>query len=440
MKNLFITDRFFAIIIGLCLLLLISHFLPLLFFPVQIALLLFFALVFVEIFSLFRLKNGIEGSRITSERLSNGDENPIKIPLKNRYNFPVYLRVIDEVPIQFQVRDKDFKDRLAKGESKTIHYTLRPTERGVYDFGNVNAFASTFLGLVQRRFRIGEKVKVPVYPSFLQMRKFELQAITNHLSDYGIKKLRKIGTSMEFEQIKKYVQGDDYRVINWKATARRNDLMINQFQDEKSQNIYNVIDMGRIMKMPFNNLTLLDHAINSSLVLSNIALKKDDKAGLVTFNNKLGTIVKADRAGKQMSLIQEALYGVTTGFSESDYYKLYALFKTKLSARSLIILYTNYETISGLKRTLPVLRKLSRQHVLVVVFFENTELEKFSKKKSEDLTEVYDKIIAEKLSFEKRQIVKELNKYGIQSILTTSEKLTVNTINKYLEIKARGLI
>lgn len=423
-----------------CLLFLFAHFYPVLLPIAQILCFVFFALFLVEMFLLFRVSNGIDGQRISTERLSNGDDNDIRILLESRYRFPIAIRVIDEVPVQFQVRNKDYQDEISAGGTKEIAYTLRPTERGEYEFGKVNVYASTVIGLIQRRFQIGENISLPVYPSFLQMRKFELMAISNQLSEYGIKKMRRIGSSMEFEQIKKYVQGDDLREINWRATARRNELMVNQFQDEKSQNIYNVIDMGRIMKMPFNGLTLLDHAINSALVLSNISIKKDDKAGLVTFSNKIGKVIKADRNGTQLMKIQETLYKVKTGFLESDYAKLYILFKTKLRPRSLILLYTNFETLNSLKRQLPILRRISKQHVLVVVFFKNSELEIFSRKETGSLSEVYDKIIAEKLSYEKRQIVRELNKYGIQSILTSSEELTINTINKYLEIKARGLL
>ncbi|MEJ2617906.1 MAG: DUF58 domain-containing protein [Ignavibacteriaceae bacterium] len=160
------------------------------------------------------------------------------------------------------------------GENKIISYNLKPVKRGEYNFGSINLFVSSPLKLVLRKFRFsGDKI-IPVYPSYIQMRKYELFAISNRLSDVGIKRIRRIGHSTEFEQIKEYVIGDDYRTVNWKATARKNELMVNNYQDEKSQQVYNVIDMGRTMKMPFNGMSLLDYAINTSLVISNIALHK----------------------------------------------------------------------------------------------------------------------------------------------------------------------
>ena len=397
-------------------------------------------LVLVDTLILYANRKGFFARRDTLDKLSNGDDNPVQIVLENQYLFPVRISVIDELPFQFQVRDKEFKLNIDSGKSKTIEYDLRPVKRGEYSFGAVNVFVKSPIGFVQRRYRFSQDMMVPVYPSFMQMRKFELLAISNQLTDAGIKKIRRRGNNAEFEQIKEYVAGDDYRTINWKATARKNKLMINQYQDEKSQQLYSVIDMGRIMRMPFEGLSLLDYAINSSLVISNIAMLKQDKAGIITFSNRVQAILPADRRNAQLRKILELLYNQKTGYLESDYEHLYATIKTKINQRSLVLLYSNFESLSGLQRQLKYIRRLAKVHLLVVIFFENTELRSFIDKAATSAEEIYNKTIAEKLAYEKKLIVKELEKYGIQSILTAPQQLSVNTINKYLELKARGLI
>ncbi|MEL6976921.1 MAG: DUF58 domain-containing protein, partial [Bacteroidota bacterium] len=276
--------------------------------------------------------------------------------------------------------------------------------------------------------------------SFLQLRKYDLIAFTNRLHQYGLKKIRRIGHTMEFEQIKEYVQGDDIRNINWKATAKKNHLMVNQYQDEKSQPIYSIIDKGRVMKMPFDALSLLDYAINATLVISNIAIKKQDKAGMLAFSNKVENRVVAERRNSQMSLILETLYNLETNFVESDFSRLYIDIKRNINQRSLLLLYTNFETLDALHRQLGYLQALAKQHLLVVIFFENTELNHFAETHPKNTLQVFEQTIAEKFIYEKKLIVNELNRYGIQTILTKPEDLTVNTINKYLEIKARGLL
>ncbi|MCD2260918.1 DUF58 domain-containing protein [Psychroserpens sp. XSD401] len=407
---------------------------------VKLILLLLATLTVLDTIILFTAKNGVVGRRILPEKFSNGDENPVNLILNNYYTFNVNVTIIDEIPEQFQVRDFNIKRKLDASSTSQIEYRLRPVERGEYHFGKLNVYVTSVFGLIARRFTYDDEAMVPTYPSFIQLRKYDLLAISNNLHQYGIKKIRKIGHTMEFEQIKDYVLGDDLRTINWKATAKRNQLMVNQFQDEKSQPVYSIIDKGRVMKMPFDGLTLLDYAINAALVISNVALKKQDKAGILAFSKKVENIVVAEKRTSQMNLILETLYNVNTDFFESDYSRLYADVKRHITHRSLMLLYTNFETLDGLHRQLPYLKGIAKNHLLVVIFFKNTELNQLITEKAETVQQAYDKVIAEKFAFEKRLIVNELQKYGIQSILTSPQDLTIDTINKYLEIKARGLL
>ena len=418
----------------------ISFVFPRWFQIVRMLLLVLIALTILDTLILFFAKRGLNGHRILPEKLSNGDQNPIRLRIENFYTFPVYVRIIDEIPLQFQVRDFKIDRKLDASSVTELQYDLRPVERGEYHFGSLNIYVTSVFGLVARRFTSGDSAMVPTYPSFIQLRKYDLLAISNNLHQYGIKKIRRIGHTMEFEQIKDYVLGDDLRTINWKSTAKKSQLMVNQFQDEKSQPIYSVIDKGRVMKMPFDGLMLLDYAINAALVISNVALKKHDKAGILAFSKKVENIVVAEKRTSQMNLILESLYNIETDFFESDFGRLYADIKRNITQRSLMLLYTNFETLDGLHRQIPYLKGIAKNHLLVVIFFKNTELSSIIDTPAETVQQAYDKVIAEKFAFEKRLIVNELQKYGIQSILTTPENLTLDTINKYLEIKARGLL
>jgi uncharacterized protein (DUF58 family) len=216
--------------------------------------------------------------------------------------------------------------------------------------------------------------------------------------------------------------------------------MVNTFTDERSQQVYCVIDKGRLMKMPFTGLTLLDYAINSTLVLSNVCLKKQDRVGVITFSNKIGSVLAADKKAIQKENILQLLYNQQTTFQESDFEMLYLQIRKRIKHRSLVVLFTNFESLSGLRRQLDYLRSIASHHLLLVVFFENTELHKLTLMKANKIEDLYVKTIAEKFAYEKRLIVKELKKEGILSILTSPQKLTINTINKYLELKARQAI
>lgn len=401
---------------------------------------IFLGVLLTDLILLFRIKRGLHGHRFSPEKLSNGDENEIRIYLQSFFPFEASLRIIDEIPHQFQRRDVSFYMQLPAGENKTIRYILRPVKRGEYSFGSVNVFVSSPIGFVARRFRFSADKMVPVYPSFIQMRKYELLAISDRLQDVGIKKIRRIGQNMEFELIKEYVSGDDIRTINWKATARKNQLMVNHYQDEKSQQVYSLIDKGRVMQMPFEGMSLLDYAINSALVISNIAIKKSDKAGVITFQDKIGAMMPAGKNNNQMGRILEILYNQKTAFRETDFSVVHNLVRRKITQRSLLLIYTNFESVYGLKRQLPYLLSLAQSHLVVVIFFDNTELRELITNPADDLQKVYHKAMAEKFALEKKLIVKELTKVGIHAVLTTPQNLSVDTINKYLELKARGLI
>jgi uncharacterized protein (DUF58 family) len=439
-KAIYFSNRFFSWIGVSVAFFIFSFLVPFLLPFAKAAFLVLISAVIADILLLFSGGQTIESSRFVPERLSNGDENEIRITLQSFFKTTISALVIDEIPHQFQVRNFQFTLNLKPKETHTIRYKLRPVKRGEYDFGGVNIFVRSTLSLVSRRIRFEESKQVPVYPSFIQMRKYELLAISNQLVNTGIKRIRKIGHNLEFESIKKYVAGDDARTVNWKAYARRGELMVNHYQDERSQQVYSLIDKGRVMQMPFNGMSLLDYAINASLVISNIAIKKSDKAGLITFQDKVGTVLQASRISNQMPQILETLYNQKTAFRESDFSTLYTSVRRNISQRSLLLLFTNFETLYGLERQLNYLKKLSHQHLLVVVFFENSEMKKLIDKKADQVQSIFYQAVAEKFSYEKRLIVKELQKHGIHSVLTTPENLTINTINKYLELKARNLI
>ena len=213
--------------------------------------------------------------------------------------------------------------------------------------------------------------------------------------------------------------------------------MVNTFTDEKSQHVYCVIDKGRNMKMPFEGMTLLDYAINASLVLANVTLLKNDKAGLITFSHKPDSFLPADRKGMQMELMLQNLYRQQTDFTEPDFEALYMQIRNRIKSRSLLVLFTNFGSMQGFQRQLPYLKQIAKHHLLLVVFFENTELRELQEKPAEDLEEIYIKTIADKYAFEKRLIVKALRQQGIIALLTPPQQVTINAINKYLELKTR---
>lgn len=434
--DLFLTLRFYLAMGSCAVLYAVSFFYEFLFGIAGIVFVFLLLLILIDYCFLFIFFKAPSAERIIHDRLSNGEENEVTIVLKNRMPFKIKTEIIDELPEQFAERNFIITRMMEPREEITVKYLLTPVQRGIYYFGNILVFSRSLLGMVKRRTATAAEESVQVYPSFTGLGRYRLLAQAT-INENGSKQVRKIGHSMEFEQIKDYVTGDDIRNINWKATARKGGLMVNSYVDERSQQVYCVIDKGRLMRMPFKGLSLLDYAINATLALSNVCLQKQDRIGLISFSDKAGTTVAADRKPVQRENIMQALYKENTDFKESDYEMLYLQVRKRIKQRSLIILFTNFESLNGLKRQVNYLRSIAKHHLLLVIFFENTELTKLAGSDAKNTDDVYVKTIADKFAYEKRMVVKELQQYGIISVLTAPENLTVNAVNKYLELKSR---
>jgi uncharacterized protein (DUF58 family) len=409
-------------------------------FTIGLVLLVLFVVLLAADWVMLYTRSAVEASRECADRFSNGDDNEVRLRIGNNSLFPLKVQVIDEAPVELQRRDLSFGLHLASGQADTIVYRLRPVERGLLSFGDIMVFASTRLGLAQRRFRCPANQEVKVYPSYMMLNRMEILSVSNSLVEAGIKRIRRVGNNTDFEHIKDYVQGDDYRTINWRASARRDHLMVNVYQDERSQQIFSLIDKGRLMQQAFHGMTLLDYAINAALVLSYVAIHRQDKAGLMTFADTFDSFVPAERHTGQMQRILECLYSQQTTFGESDFSMLASQLNRLVPRRSFMVLYTNYADFDSLSRQLPYLRMLNQRHRLLVVFFEDSQLNDMVASPFQDIEECYQHVIGEKMGYERRLIVHTLRQNGIYSLLTTPERLSVDVINQYIEMRKRQLL
>jgi uncharacterized protein (DUF58 family) len=438
--DLFIDNRWYTLMIVGVFLFIVAFFVPFVFYIAEVYALVMVLLTIMDYLMLFAGRRDVVAQRIANERFNLGFDNNVSLSVRNSFPFPVQVKLIDELPVQFQERSFGKTFKIPAGGRQVQDYSLRPVQRGEYIFDRILCYVRTPLGLLQRRCISEASQMVKVYPSTKYLRQYQLLALSDSNQYAGSKKIRKVGHSMEFEQIKEYVPGDDIRTINWKATARKGSVMVNNFIDARSQQIYCLIDKGRTMKMPFDGMSLLDYSINAALIFLNIALLKQDRAGLITFSAKMNDVIAAERSSTQLSKLNEALYRQTTDFSDSNYETLTAMVYRRLSHRSFLLLFTNFETMASLERQLPYLKRLASRHLLCVVFFQNTLLKEIHEGQPDTLEGIYIKTIADRFDFEKKQIVKELRRHGILSVLTTPEGLTVDVINKYIELKARQMV
>ena len=443
--DVYATARPFWIVAALVAVFVLGHFYPALAVAGRFGALAFAAVLALDAWALWRSGGALASRRTVEDKLSNGDPNPVRLEVTNALPFTTRVLVLDEPPAPFVATDPAlrilrFTATLAPGERAAFAYSVRPTERGAYSWGSVNAYATGPLGLLQRRFRDGSEETRPAYPSIIQMRRYAFLAATNRLSEAGVRPVRRRGHAHEFDRLRDYAPGDDVRRINWKATARRQGrpgggLVTNEYHDERQQPLYAALDMGRAMREAFDGLTLLDHSVNAALALLNVALIKGDRAGLVAFGKSVQTVVPAAGGPRQRVRLLESLYALQPTFEEPGYGALYAGVRARMPKRGLFLLFTNFETRTALRRRLPQLQALARRHRLVVVFFENVGVQSIVERPAERPAEVYIKDQAERLAEERRAVLETLQQAGIGALLTTPDALTVDTINRYLILR-----
>ena len=436
--NLYLGNRFFGVLAGAVVISALGFQFPPLFYVAVFLVLALLALTLTDAGLLYREATRITGWRYPPNVLSLGDEMQVKIRIRHAGARDLRVTVTDELPHQLQERDHRITAQLPAGRDTELAYAIRPLSRGEYVFGNLNVFLRTRLGLAERRLVLPLQQTVAVYPSIVQMRQFRLNAPLAGLGGTR-RQPRPVTRSYEFDQIKEYVRGDDLRSINWKATARRGETMVNRYEAERSQRIYCLIDKGRTMLMPFGGLSLLDYAINASLALSRVVLDRQDRAGLITFADKLGDVVPADHKADQLRRIMDTLYRQREREGESDFDLLYYVTRRHLPGRSLLLLFTNFESNYALDRVLPVLRYIGRNHRLVVVFFENTEVAALLSEPVPDIDAIYRQHTARRYVQERQLMASRLRRNGIAVILTRPEDLTASVIERYVELKSRGI-
>lgn len=376
----------------------------------------------------------IEGKRVISTHLDLGEMNFVKAEMKVKRGWIMACDIIDELPSSFQMPAESMK---AKG-SFDCEYTITPTTRGAYSLGNLYAFIRV-IGLLERRVTIEKKGReVKVFPAFSRLREKDRQIRSQQIVSLGSHKLQSPSNQTEFRDIREYVVGDDIRTVNWMATARTAKVMVNNYEDERSQHVLNVIDCGRNMHRTFNNLTLQDYAINASLLLSYTALSVEgDCVGLSTYGPSGLRLLPAKSGEKQLHAIMNELYSLETQYGEGDMEELCLVLDRKVLRRSLLILYTDFATLESMERQLPFLKRISRRHTLVVVNFIDRDLENVSERVSGTDKDIIERSIASDLILQQNLIADNLKRHGIHCITTYPELLSYNVVGKYLELRKR---
>lgn len=398
----------------------------------------------------------IEVERLNDTKLSIGADNLVTILLANRGTRTIHLTHLrDEYPHQFAFRPPDGPRQqqqhtyqreniqptyspLLPYDISEIPYHLHPNQRGQYQFGNINLRYRSVLHTFERQHSYPTSAEVKVYPNVLDIRKYDLMARKGLLFEQGLRHSRLFGVGTEFERLREYNTDDEFRRINWKATARRGKPIAAEYETERSQYVVCVIDTGRLMRPPIGDLAKLDYAINTVLLLSYVAQAKGDHIGLLTFADQVGTYLHPGRGKSQFYRMLEALYNVPFQGVESDYARALSYLSVKNKRRSLVVLFTDLMTLDATRPLIANLGRMARRHLPLCVTMSDPNITRFAGQPVHSSTDLYQRAVAEMELDDRQTVLDTLHRSGVQTLDVPADKLTVSVINTYLELKGKG--
>ncbi len=388
----------------------------------------------------WRLAGPIEGfelERRHDTKLSLGAENPIRLLLRHRKRRPVMFWLRDEPPDEFGI-----DERMLTGTAKPrvrwegVYY-VRPLRRGDYQFGSINLRWRGPLGFVMRQGAVETAVPVKVYPNLLNVRQYDLLLRRNRLQEIGLRHARMFGEGTEFERLREYLPDDEYRRINWKATARRNRPVTTEYQAERSQNIIAVLDTGRMMQSPVANIAKLDYAINAVLFLAYVASGKGDKVGMMTFADDVGQFLSPRQGRGQFYRMLEMLYAVEAQPVEPDYRRGLSYLALKQRKRSLIVIFTDLSGGASMNALIGNVSVLARRSLPLVVTISDPDIHTAARQQPQSSLNVYQRAAATQLLDERHIALENLQRQGVLTLDVPANQLSVAVINRYLELKGR---
>ncbi|MGE0127862.1 MAG: DUF58 domain-containing protein [Blastocatellales bacterium] len=387
----------------------------------------------------------IEIARHMPRRFMIGEENEVRITISHRLPRLFTLTVKDEYPSGLELRGERLlvatpKRQGAADRQATVSYKLYAASRGDYGFGDIVVRRLSPWKLVIKQDRINAAESVKVYPNINEARRHELSAQRNRQMLIGMRKTRIRGQGREFESLRDYVRGDEMRHISWTATARRGRLITRQYQIERNQSIVVMIDAGRLMTSRIEHLSKLDHAINAALAIGYVATRGGDNIGLLVFNRQVSAYLPPQRGHAQLAAMTEALYNVKAQMIEPSYARAFQYLSQNCKRRSLVVILTDLVDRDASAELLAYTATLLPRHLPLIVTIGDKDLRALVAEEPRKIEDVYQQSVAEELLQQREEALARITELGGLALDVPAGQLSLQLINKYLDVKERGLL
>jgi len=379
--------------------------------------------------------------RVTAQRLmenviSLGAPNRVTFALRNRSAQSFRCVVRDEPPLDFATDHADMTCDMPAGGQWSGVYHVTPPRRGDFGFGVLNVRLATGFGLMARQVRYDLRRTIKVYPNLTGVRAHEIAARRERLIDLGIHPSRLKGTGLEFESLRDYVPGDELRRIDWKATARHAQPIAREYDIERSQHVILCLDLGRSMASDLGLMTKVDHAVNAATLLAYVAARGGDWVGLYAFAQ--APVIYVPPRKQQFPRVLDSLYGLQPQATESNYHRSFMEAAHRIRKRSLVVLFTDLPDPDSSARLLRYVTLLTQRHLVLCAALSDYELYDIAARTPTGARELYERTVATSLLMDRQRAITALQRRGAIAFDATPTNLSVEVLNRYLEIKARA--
>lgn len=369
-------------------------------------------------------------------RFALGVFQEVSLTLRNHGKLAAPIHVFDGVPDASECEELPWKGHIAPGGYTTLVYPVKLMKRGSITFTPAHILRSSPLRLWQRRTFSGDNTEVKVYPNYEPVVRFALLAMDDRESQMGIVRKNLVGISKEFHQLREYQEGDVLSQIDWKATAKRHELISREFEEQRDQNIILLVDSGQRMRPLDGGLPQFDHCLNAMLLLSYIALRQGDKVGVLSFGGSSRWLppVKGQHA---ITTILNHLYDYQTASTPTDFSEAAENLLVRQRTRALVVVLTNLRSEDA-STIVPAVRLMKRRHLVLVSSLREQVLDQRVKRPVDTFDQALDLSAVHLYLRDRRRLFEELQSYGILTVDETAQHLPIALTNKYLDIKSAG--
>jgi uncharacterized protein (DUF58 family) len=390
-----------------------------------------------------RAERSLSVRRNTDDALSVAAANEVALVVRNERPRRLRVLVRDEPPSEFVLdgaRPRQAWMTLDAFDVQTLIYSVTPPARGDFRFGDVYARVRSPMGLVLRQGRIPAAATVSVYPNLRAVEEYDLLLKRAHLMRQGTRRVRLTGGGREFAALRDYTPDDEYRMIDWKATARRGKVISRIYEAERSQDVLLLIDLGRLMRQEIAHTQKLDHVVNAALMLAHLVAEADDRVGLLTFAEAARAWLPPRRGRAQANDILQALYAARAEPIESDYRQAFRFLAARWRKRSLAVLFTDLSDPESSAMLLAEIASLASLYLVVCVVVSDPLVAQRARQVPDEVAQVYEKAVAEEVIADRRRALGLLQKRGVLVVDAEPKELSVELVARYLEVKSRSLI